>query len=114
MRHAYETCLPLLLSQVAWHIRDCENVYDSDINLRLRPFESTIQQNVQFILASVDHSLEDLSRDEAPTDPKHPNASHRCKPLKETSFSSFLCQGQCGIVLSTKLSLPCACLPLAY
>lgn len=68
-RHAHETCLPSLLSEVSWRIRDCDAVYHSDIDTQLGAYESIIQQGVHFILASLDHSLEDLRRDDAHADP---------------------------------------------
>lgn len=68
MRHGYESCLQSILAQVAGRIWDCGAAYHSDVDTQLGAYESTVLRIVHSILASLDRSLEDLPRDDAPAD----------------------------------------------
>lgn len=68
MRHAYETFLRLFLSEVAGGIQDCGVEYQSEVHIQLGAFQSTIEHGGHCILASFNHSLEDLRRDDTPAD----------------------------------------------
>lgn len=69
MRYTYETCLRSLLPEFAEPNRDCGALYQSDGDMQLCAFESTVKQRVYSTLASFDHSLEDFHRDDALADP---------------------------------------------
>lgn len=68
LRHAYETCLKMLSSEVSGRNRDCGAVYHSEVVPQLWVFGSTTQQAVYSILSSLNQSLEDLRRDDVPAD----------------------------------------------
>lgn len=87
MRNGYERCSRSLLSEVAEQNCACGSLYHSEVDTQLRAYESTIRQRVPSILASLDHSLEDLRRDDASANPQKDSDSVRSTPLQQNVFA---------------------------
>lgn len=68
MRCGYDSCLPSLLEQVVLSIRQCDAEYNSDVDMKLNSYESSVQQSVHSIMASIDLSLEHFGPRGAPID----------------------------------------------
>lgn len=68
MQYPYKAYLLSIFSKVATCTRHGGAVYHSDFDTQIGEYDSTIQLDVHSIWESLEHILEDLHRDDVPTD----------------------------------------------